>query len=265
MAITVINLVASTNGSPTDIGGVTMEALDGSYGVKALDDQASIYPPGAAFVEQGDGIYQFVINDSDDHSGYTYSIRIVYNGVPKYYVRTVNANQNASHVYSIPSESYYSSEAEVMRIIGDAGIQAMMEDWAEEDTEPLWTQLLTTVDSIFDAYCGQHYTPPNMKDDVFVRTNATLMTAHFLMIRRGNPSPYLREIERIYDMLNDIRSGRLHLKAKPNGRKAPVVVNYKMQGMSLHPVKIIKSKSMGTPSYQTPAYAWEPYFGRYWV
>jgi hypothetical protein len=257
---TTINFNSYINGLATDVTSVELESSDATYGLKRIDTQASVQAPGTDVPRIATGQYQLVFADPDPDLTYDYAIKVVYSGSTYYYPRVAAGGATLNHIYTIPTQSYYSSEAEVMRLLGERSIAMMMEDWESTDKSAVWNQLLQTVDANIDQFITQHYRRSAVISNTWVRTNATFMTAHLLSLRRGNPGVYLRANEEAYERLNDIRNGRLHIPgAAPLGRQAPVVRNYRMQNFMHHPVRVIESKSTGAV-YEGTSYAFEPFF-----
>ena len=260
MSTTTINLRSYTNGESTDLTSIKLQDSAGTYGVKRVDTGATVVASGTSFTRLGVGVYQYIIDpDPADPLEYDYVIRIVTGGVTYYYPRLGESNSIISHIYTIPTSEYYSSEAEVMRLLGENATYLMTEDWEHIDKSPVWDNILSYVDETIDQYVGQKYAHADLVSNAYIRRRATILAAHLLSSRRGNPSLYIRERDNILGELDQIRSGRLHVMgAVPRGRTAPSVRNYVMQPTAYHPQRVIGSKSTGS-DYTGVDKAWEPY------
>lgn len=265
---TIINFNSFVNGLATDVTSVELESADGTYGLKRTDDGAPVVLPGTDLTRLSPGSYQYIVTDPAPDLTYDYVLKVIYNGVTYYYPRVAASGSTYNHIFSVPTNAYYSSEAEVMRMLGESGIEAMLEDWESSDTSPVWKQILRTVDSRIDQYAGQRYDRSSIVDNDYIRTNATLLACHLLSMRRGNPGTYINESNRIQDELDQIRVGRLHIPgAGTRANFAPQVRNQRMTAFPFHPLRTIYSKSTGTdnPPVGINYYSWEPFFYGYQV
>lgn len=265
MSTTIINVNSFLNGLATDITSVELESEDGTYGMRRTDNGDSVKSPGTDLIRVSPGSYQIVVTDPADDLTYDYILKIVYGGETYYYPRIAASVHTYNNVFSIPTTNYYSSEAEVMRIIGESGLEAMLEDWESTDTSPVWKQILSTVDSRIDTYLSQRYERSALLSNAWVRNSATLLACHLMSMRRNNPGAFINEASRIQDELDQMRVGRLHVPgAGTNYSHAPAIRNYRMQMGTYHPMRVIQSKSTGnSPGLGVPQYAWEPYFYGY--
>ena len=262
MSFTTINLYSSVNGTPEGLDSVELSDEAGAFGVKRNDNNDIVVAAGQDFITLSEGVYQYAFTDPAPAITYTYVIKIIRDGgSPKYYTRTVSAASTVNQIYSIPVDTHYSSEAEVMRMLGEHALNMMMEDWEQSDKAPIWEQILSQVDANIDQYVTQHYKRENIISSPLIRTHATTLACQLLSIRRGNPGIYQRQVETVYDSLDQIRTGRLHVPGcKPNGRKAPVVRQVIMQPSWRYPARISMTKSTGgTPTGNN--FAYEPFYG----
>jgi len=259
MSTTTINLRSYVNGQSTDLTSIKLQDGAGTYGVKRVDTGAVVVASGTSFDRLGVGVYQYVIDPDPAAVDYDYVIRIVTGGITYYYPRLGESDSIINHIYTIPTSSYYSSEAEVMRLLGEGATYLMTEDWEHIDKSPVWENILSYVDETIDQRVGQKYAHAELLENPYIRRRATILAAHMLSSRRGNPSLYIRERDVIMEELDQIRSGRFHVMgAVPRGRSAPTVRNYVIQPTGYHPQRVIGSKSTGS-QYSGMDRAWEPY------
>lgn len=261
---TTINFSSSVNGLATDVTSVKLSDSGGAYGLRRIDNGDIVVADGTALNRLSVGSYQLPVTDPAADLTYDYVIEVVANGTTYHYPRIASSGLVLNHVFSVPTNSHYSSEAEVMRFLGEHAVAAMMEDWESTDRSPVWRTLLQTVDNNIDQYITQHYNRSDVLSNSFIRTQATIMASHLLSMRRGNPGVYQRLNDEVYGKLELIQNHRLHIPgARPLANRAPVIRVYRMQPFSIHPVRVVQSKSTGA-AYAGVDYAWEPFFG-YWI
>lgn len=257
MSTTIINLSVYVDGLLTDLTSAVFANAAATFGIRRIDTGASVVALNTALTHLATGTYQHSFTDPASGLSYEYALKIVYLGTTYYYTRIIQAG-TVSNLLTIPTSNHYSSQAEVVRYLGDAAIQLMTEDWTSDDTSPLWQDILEEVDETIDLYTTQRY-PRHYFSNRFLRRKATILAIHSFSSRRGNPSLFIARANQVYSELDEIRSGRLHLpNSIPIGWTGPVVRNYVMQPLASHPMRVETTKSTGD-QYSRMDFAFEPY------
>lgn len=243
---TYINLSVSVDGLLTDLATApTLEDAGGTYGVRRTDTGAVVVASGTSMTKLSQGTYQYSFADPATGLTYEYSFGYTVDGTSYNAARTMPSGTSTYNTLGIPTSSHYSSEAEVMRLLGEFAIDVLTEDWSQQDSSPVWNDILDTVDEEIDMYIGQRY-PSQMYSTPMLRRIATILAAHFLTQRRGNPGVYASLVARQYETLEEIRKGQRLIRGKvPLGNLAPVVRNYIMQPIPGSPQRIEHTKSLG--------------------
>jgi hypothetical protein len=264
MSNTVINLAITDNGSALELDEPPKFATsDYDYGIKRVDNDQVVVVSDTCLNENDLGNYTYTFADPstiDSNTQYRVSFSYVYNGETTYktakiFPGTINFN------LSIPSTRYFSSETEVLRMLGKFGVDLITEDIG--NTSYIWEEVLSYVDETIYQYIDQFYDSSSLKSNKFLRRRATILAAHYLSQRRGNPALYLREATSIRDELESLRSGRIHIPgAIPRGNLGPVVRNYVMQPFRHTPQRVQKYKSTGD-DYPNQKISYEPYLFMY--
>ena len=262
MSTTIFNLRSYVNGDAIDLDSLKFQDSTGTYGLKRTDTGAVVIASGVDLTRLSEGVYQYVLTDPAADLIYDYWIRITYaagfSGA-KFYQRTTESTVTVSHVFSVPVQTHYSSEAEVMRFLGELAADLMTEDWESADKSPVWSDILSYVDETIDMILGQKYERAAILTSPYVRRRATILATHLLTMRRGNPPLYKVMHDQILDEFNDITTGKRFIpNAIPFSRNAPVVRNYQMQPFLHHPKRTVLTKSTGA-AYPGMDIAWEPY------
>lgn len=267
MSTTTINLQVTQNGLLVDLASIPdLESADDVYGVKRTDSGDSVVASGTPFTHPSTGVYTYSFTDPTSPSTpeqYEYVIEYVVDGTTYNAVRLVNSASTASNILSLPVSDHYSSLSEVLRFLGDYAIEMTLEDWEQADASPVWEDIFEEVDETIDMYISQFY-PRQSFLNPFLRRRATILAAHVLSQRRGNPGLYHHRMMRVYEELDMIRSGRMHVpNLTPSGDHGrPLVRNYTMQPFRLFPQRVEKFKSTGR-SYPREMLAFQPYLLTY--
>ncbi len=265
MSTTTFNLRSYVNGLPVDLTSIEFQNSGNTYGARRTDTNGVVIASGTDWTRLAVGVYQHILTDPTDDLIYEYTIRIVVPGEtnPRYYNRTIESATTVNHVYSIPNSDYYSSEAEVMRFMGEMATSLMTEDWDADDKSPVWNDLLAYVDETIDMTLGQKYDRAAIINNAYVRRRATILVAHHLSQRRANPPVFKMMADQILDEFKDVQTGVFFIpNATPFARNAPVVRNYMMQPHFRHPQRVITTKSTGgsysgmDPAYEPFMYSW---------
>lgn len=112
----------------------------------------------------------------------------------------------------------YTTRAEIASISSDLGIDLKVDDDDSGTIEAPEEQLVT--DAIWEAtdtineVCLHFYTAEVLETSAWVRRRASYLAAHILGRRRGNPSVYCDEVEKLLGKggeLERIRNGLLHI------------------------------------------------------
>lgn len=267
MSETVINLGIRRNGKLIDPDEEPrLQAFDNSYGIRRVDTFANVVPNATKLTRTNVGAYRFVfqnpVEDPDNRSFYEYSLKLKFDGVESTYVRRFGQGTLNLGLLAI-SYDYFSSEAEVARIMGRFALELIMEDWDAYDQSPVWEDILSYADETILPYVTQSYNVPELRRNSYIRRRATMLACHQVSQRRGNPGLYLQQVNSIMEELEEIRKNRLHVPgAKPIGNLGPVVRNYTMQPYIYHPQRIQKLKSTGD-SYAQEKIDWHPFLFTY--
>lgn len=243
---TYINLTVSVDGLVTDLATTpTLNNSGGTFGVRRLDTGAVVVSAGTSLTRISEGTYQHSFADPAPGLTYEYAFDYTIDGVTYNPTRSVSAGGNDYNILSIPTTNHYSSEAEVMRLLGEYAIDVITEDWEQQDTSPVWNDILETVDEDIDMYIGQRY-PTRIFTVKLLRRVGTILAAHLLTQRRGNPGVYASLVARQYETLEEIRKGQRLIRGQvPIGNLAPVVRNYIIEPIPGDAQRIEKRKSLG--------------------
>ncbi len=257
-----IRLKVLVNGELTDATSVALEDEGATFGIRETNDLIEIIDAGEAFTRASKGFYTYEY-DNNNQVLVDYVIKIVYSG-ETYHINSSTLQEITEVLISLPAvASYYSSQAEVLRIIGNYAGELLLEDRGTS-TGQVWIDLLQDADDTIKMYILQHYDPENLYTNRWIRRRATMLVANLLSARRGNAPLYTTRVERIYDELNTIRDGRFRIPgATVRSFQGPVVRNYIMQNRFWNqPLRVEKLKSTGD-SYDGESISIEPYIYYY--
>lgn len=257
MSTTTLNLTVSTNGLLSDLSSLpVLQDEGGTFGLRRIDTGEVIEASGSAFTRLALGTYQYVVTDPGPSITYEYVLKYVVDGTTYYSTRQAVSTNTVNNVLSIPTgSSHYSSEAEVLRLLGEYAVDAMTEDWEQADASPIWDDILEETDETIDLYIMQHY-PAQSYSNVMLRRNATILAANLLCQRRNNPGLHPSRVAAVMEKLEAIRAGKFMVRGlAPIGNVGPVVRNYVMQPIGNFPQRVETMKSTGT-SYSGQRDAW---------
>lgn len=257
--MSVIYLAVSVNGDRTDLDVLPkLESSDASFGLRRVDTGVVLVASGTDWERVSTGYYKIVFTDPAADLDYEYSLKTAFEGITTHYVRKMSVG-TVNNILTIPTNRFFSSEAEVIRLLGNFAVDLIFEDWSTTNESPVWNEILSYTDEIIHQYIGQYYNPELHKNNAYLRRRATILSAHQISQRRGNPALYMRESQRIYDEFEEIRSGRMHVPgAIPIGTQGPVIRNYVMQPSVLLPQRVVPFKSTGD-SYPGEKNSYQPY------
>lgn len=143
----------------------------------------------------------------------------------------------------------FTSEAEILRMVGDDGYEALLEDLDDNDKDSFLNDIIDYATAEITTRTQERYLDDSVANDKLVRMNATIIACHFMSERRGNGALWESKIERIYEWLDKIRTGELHL---PNQEvlapDIPIVRNHVINFNSRHRVLVDKEISTGSHS-----------------
>ena len=257
MSNTIITLRSYTDGLPTDLTSISLQDETGTYGLRRIDTQAVVVASGTALTRSALGVYTHTLTDPAADLDYEYVLRIVTGGNTYYYPRTTTDASVVNLVYTIPTTSHYTSQAECSRIMGQFAIDLALEDWDAENTQDIWDDILQEVDEIVDLHIAHKY-PVNSFTNTYLRRRATKIACYKVSGRRGNPNSFVREYTEAMEALEDIRANRYFVPGLiPSANHGPVVRNYMMQP-GPYPQRVEIFKSTGD-SYAGIKFAYQPY------
>lgn len=257
MANTVINLRVTVNGALTDLDAPpTFTSTNNFFGIKETTTDTVAVIDQTPMTKKSTGEYTYTFTDVDEAQEYEYSFLTSFENETKTFSGKIlpgTTNWNLS----VPSVQYFSSETEVIRMLGKFGVELIMEDVGNQAY--IWEEVLGYVDETIYQYIAQQYDPELHKTNRFLRRRATILAAHYLSQRRGNPALYLREATQIREEMEALRSGRIHIpNSVPRGNLGPVVRNYVMQPSRHFPQRVQSYKSTGD-KYPSEKISYEPY------
>jgi hypothetical protein len=258
MSTTTINLTSYVNGLLTDLDSAKLSDATATYGVKRTDTGATVVNDNTSFTHLAQGTYQYAFTDPAADLTYEIAFELTYGGETRRYTRISTAG-TVSQNYLIPVDDHFSSEAEVIRFMGENAVILITDDWDYTDKSPIWNDILDFVDDTIWQNIEQHYDPTTHLGNSYLRRRATILAAHLLSQRRGNPALYARLADEVKEEFNDIRRGNKRVpRGTPIGNLGPVVRNYTMQPMRVLPMRVEKFKSTGD-SYSNERIAYEPF------
>lgn len=239
---------------------VTLANATDSYGVKRTDTGTTIVADGTPIPNVSEGSYSYDITDPTTGLTYEISVQVVYEGTTYEFVRTNAAASSITYYFLIPTDTEISSEAEVIRWLGERAAAIMTEDWNNEDNSPVWSEILGMTRDKIEISVNQFYDMDDLLTVPYIRRMATVIAAHYLSMRRGNPGLLVAMVNQIEDTLELIRAGKVYIPgARRLGHYGPIVRNYQTQPYRKFVQRPIKTKSTGD-EYRGVKYSFEPYF-----
>jgi len=241
-----ITLTAYTNGALTDVTSVALEDRTDTFGVRRTDTGDIVVGTGTAMTNSSLGTYTNTFADPSSGVVYEYEYKAVINGVTHY--RNKLAEQGTiEDTIIIASSAYYSSQAEVYRMLGEVATDLLSDDVSRDDRSFIWQEILGSATSTIDLYLHQFHKPTALTNSNFVRRRATTLAAHLISSRRGNAPLFSDQVDRIYSELDELRSGRLTLPGVEEiGFFGPLVRNYELETYRrYHPLRVESSTSTG--------------------
>jgi hypothetical protein len=270
MSTTTLSFTAKINGELVDMDSVYLADQNEDFGVRRLDTLDVVVDKDTVVPRLSLGTYRYSFDDPEPGLTYEYTLKVTYSGITYYYNRQTSPGDIQTLV-AIPTTDHYTSQTEVYRYLGEYAVNLMIDDYAGEDKGYIWNDLLQNADDTIKMYIMQHYDPDTLYENTWVRRRATILVANLLSSRRGNNPLYVSATERVYDELNMVRDGRMHIPAakgavgnamRPRSWQGPIWSNYQMQNRFYnHPVRVESSKSSTRKQvYSQLDYALEPFF-----
>lgn len=109
----------------------------------------------------------------------------------------------------------YTTQAEIESIVGPIAVILQVDDdetGAIDGTEStLVDDAIWEATDTFNEYALHYYTAEVLETSGWVRRRVSYMAAHLLGRRRGNPSIYCEEYDKILEELKQIQLGLLHI------------------------------------------------------
>ena len=246
MATTTINLTVLSNGSLVDPTSVDLEDSTDTFGVRRTDTLGLVVAAGTAMTKISTGVYQTSFTEPADDLSYEYAFEIDYLSTTFNRTNTADAGDIINTVI-LPNTTYYTSQAEVYRLLGIIASELLEDDLAAGDRNAIWDEILQQTTSTLDFYLHQYYTQAALISSDWVRRKATILAANILSSRRGNPQHYRDDVDRAYNELDEVRSGRQTLpRVAEIGYMGPVVRNYELESFRFyHPLRVEKTTSTG--------------------
>ena len=251
-------ITPKVNGRKTTSASITFGDANSAYGMFDDSDKSVVIASGTAFDKDIEGVHTHTFTADPSAITYKYALNISA-GVTTYY-SGITGYTDVSNTVTIPTTDYFSSEAEVRRVLGNYATEMMLDDDDVVDTRDFWIGILADVDDTMNMYMAQHYDPSLIKANSWMRRRATTLAVNLLSQRRGNAPLYVGKTEKTYEELEAIKDGRFHLPgASPTGFQGAMVRNYLLQGrFRRHPLRVEGSKSTGV-DYPGQDVALEPY------
>lgn len=231
-------------------------ADDGSaYGIRKVSDLTTITNPSVSMDVASKGLYTHAYSNSTAEL-VEYSVKMVYDS-QTYYVSGTTSIATQNVTVSLPSTAYYTSQAEVLRVMGDFAESLLMDDAKSKNS--VWKDVLEDVTDTINMYAMQHYNLSDLSTSKWIRRRATYLAANILSNRRGNPPLFTSRVERVYDELNEVRDNRFRIPNVPvKYFQGPVVRNYVVQPLGNHSLRVETTKSTGK-RYNNQDDAYLPY------
>lgn len=154
----------------------------------------------------------------------------------------------------------FTSEAEILRMLGDDGYDAYLTDLSASDRSAFLDDVINYATSLIATSTQEYYYDGNISSDQMVRTNATIIACHLISERRGNASLWEGRMERIMEWLAGIKIGSIHLPGQEvMAPDVPVIRNYGVNFNSHN--RILVDKDLSTGSYPNePTYPDDTYY-----
>ena len=257
-----IRLIIYVDGVLTDPTSSQVYAGDSGddYGVQRTDNFDDVVDVDDPYTKISTGYYHLTFDDPVDDVGYRWSAYMIYESTTYYVAGTMPQQGTQTTTVILPStQNHYTSQAEVLRIMGTMAEQLLLEDSTSRDL--IWHNLLQDADDTIKMYVMQHYDPETLYSNGWIRRRATMLVANLLSNRRGSPPIYTSRVDRIYEELDLIRDNRMRIPgATVRFKQGPLVRNYEVQNVfRWHPGRVIGSKSTNAGNYSGEDLGLEPY------
>lgn len=248
------------DGELVDPTSVTTGDSGGSYGVRRVDDLYDIVVvEDLEYTLVSTGIYDYEFTEPEDDLSYEWAATIVHSGTTYYVGGVIPTGITTTTVVLPTTATYYSSQAEVLRVMGTMAEALLLEDATSKSA--VWTDLLQDATDTIKMYVMQHYDPSTLNTNKWIRRRATILVAQLLSTRRANPPLYTTRVDRVYEELDMIRDNRMRIPgATVRHFQGPIVRNYDMQKVFHgHQGRVVDSKSTRSGHYSGESLALEPY------
>jgi len=125
---------------------------------------------------------------------------------------------------------YYTSQAEISRIVSTDAADAFTDDIDDSTSESeLWDEIRAEATDMVNYYLAAWYDESDMVANSWIRRQATWLGCFLLSQRRGDPGKYHARSEQIIDMLERISTGRKQVPRLPQKADlTPSLSNYRV-------------------------------------
>lgn len=130
----------------------------------------------------------------------------------------------------------YTTRSEIERIYGQRGVTSHVDDQdlgdiPDDDTtemsDDIWEGVIQDATDEINLYCLGYYTASDLKNNVWVRRQASYLGCYYLSIRRGDPGQYANRRDDILGLLQRIQAGNMQIpRLATRGDLTPGMSNY---------------------------------------
>jgi len=130
----------------------------------------------------------------------------------------------------------YTTREEIETIFGKRGVSSHIDDQdlgnvpyddAEQETDDIWDGIVVDATDEINIYCLNWYASADMKNNKWVRRQASYLGCYYLSIRRGDPGQYAARREEILLSLQKIANGQMQIpRLATRGDLTPGSSNY---------------------------------------
>jgi len=146
---------------------------------------------------------------------------------------------------------YYTSQAEMSRILSPDVASALVEDYSDAPSIlNIWNEIREEATDLVNYYLAMWYEESDMATSSWVRRNATWLGCYLVSQRRGDPGKYHSRAEEIVAMLEQVSLGRKQVPRLPTKADlTPSLSNYTVDDrFHLAKIRVIPSISTGGTS-----------------
>lgn len=142
--------------------------------------------------------------------------------------------------------TYFTSEAEIVEVMGEAGIAMRMDDVDPEDYDTTLNRIMADATDTVKLYLSGRYSVADLDASDFIHRRCTFIACYYISRRRGNPGQFREMYEEARGDLEEIRDGDLILPDTPvSSDMTPALSNFTMDARFRQPMRVRTELSTG--------------------